>query len=129
MKTETALCTKKNCPVSLDPRPTAERIGNDSALQMNGNDTIVEESGQEVRERIERFRNSQKSLQKNQPQSLIARKKKDLAESKEGLFKLNDRDKDIKTTAADEVWFNFMRRHQVVEETANTPLSELIRQN
>ena len=48
---------------------------------------------------------------------MIARKKKDRAESKEGLFKLNDRDKDIKTTAADEVWFNFMRRHQVVEET------------
>ena len=59
----------------------------------------------------------------------MARKKKDLAESKEGVFKLNDRDKDIKTTAADEVWFNFMRRHQVVEETANIPLSELIRQN
>jgi len=42
---------------------------------------------------------------------MIARKKKDLAQSKEGTFKLNDKDKDIKMTAADEVWFNFMRRH------------------
>ena len=44
VKTESA-CSKKNCPVSLDPRTTSERIGNDSALPMNGNDTIIEESG------------------------------------------------------------------------------------
>ena len=37
---------------------------------------------------------------------------KDKAEgTKEGKFKLNAEDKDIKVSAADEVMFNFMRRH------------------
>ena len=50
-------------------------------------------------------------------------------QSKEGLFKLNAEDRDIKVSAVDEVRFNFMRRHQVVEEASDIPLSELIRQN
>jgi len=47
----------------------------------------------------------------------------------EGLFKLNAEDRDIKVSAADEVKFNFKRRHQVVEEASDIPLSDLIRQN
>ena len=39
------------------------------------------------------------------------RKKKDLSDSKEGTFKLNEEGRDMKVSAADEVNFNFMRRH------------------
>ena len=60
---------------------------------------------------------------------MAARKKNPNQESKEGRFKLNAEDRDIKVSAADEVMFNFMRRHQVVEESADVPLTELIRQN
>jgi len=52
-----------------------------------------------------------------------------LTGTKEGTFKINDEGKDIKQVAVDEVTFNFMRKHQVVEESADIPLSELIRQN
>ena len=54
---------------------------------------------------------------------------KELNDSKNGVFKLNAEDKDIKEAAVDEVWYNFMRRHQVAEETSDTHLSVLIKQN
>ena len=43
--------------------------------------------------------------------SSVIRKMKELTDSRDGVFKLNAEDKDIKVAAVDEVWFNFMRRH------------------
>ena len=64
----------------------------------------------QMRARIERFRSMQK-LQ-NMTQNQKNRKTlKEPKECKEGVFKLNAEDRDIKTTATDEVSFNFMRRH------------------
>ena len=81
----------------------------------------------QMRARIERFRSLQKlqtvtSNNKN-------RKIKEPKECIEGTFKLNAADRDIKVSAADEVAFNFRRRHQVVEETADIPLTELLNAN
>ena len=55
------------------------------------------------------------------------RKMKEITDSKNGVFKLNAEDKDIKEAAVDEVWFNFMRRHQVAEETSDIHLSVLMK--
>ena len=52
---------------------------------------------------------------------------KEITDSKNGVFKLNAEDKDIKEAAVDEVWFNFMRRHQVADETSDIHLSVLMK--
>ena len=49
------VCSKSNCPVSLDPRTTDERFGNESALQLEKE----QGPGKEMHDRIERFRQSQ----------------------------------------------------------------------
>ena len=51
VKTDT-VCTKKNCPVSLDQRTTQERYRNDPPSGV----PIPERASKETRERIERFR-------------------------------------------------------------------------
>lgn len=52
---------------------------------------------------------------------------KDQTDCKVGTYKINVEDRNIAKTAADEVSFNFMRRHQVAEEDSDIPLTELIR--
>ena len=51
-------CSKKSCPVSLDPRTTQERFGNDSSTLVGTNGKSVEEPLKDMRERIDRFRTS-----------------------------------------------------------------------
>lgn len=49
---EDAFCTKKTCPVAIDPRTTAERYRNESAEGFVADNTF----NKDVRARIERFR-------------------------------------------------------------------------
>ena len=91
--------------MSIDPRTTEERYGNESQEAIN----IEKSMNTQMRARIERFRSMQKlqtvaSNTKN-------RKIKEPKECIEGTFKLNAADRDIKVSAADEVAFNFRRRH------------------
>ena len=51
VKKET-VCSKMNCPVSLDPRTTSERYGNNDENE----DYIANETNKDMRDRIERFR-------------------------------------------------------------------------
>ena len=49
------VCSKKNCPVSLDPRTTSERYQNAELIRPEAI------PGKELRDRIDRFRTTQKA--------------------------------------------------------------------
>ena len=52
IKTDT-VCTKKNCPVALDPRTTSEKFLNEEQTSFD------QQLAREARERIERFKATQ----------------------------------------------------------------------
>lgn len=101
------ICSKKTCPTSIDPRTTQERSGKYQKPNKN-----------EFQSQIARYRSQQRT------QSALQDSK--YRNSREGRFKLRDEEKSIQPTATDEVSFNFMRRHQVIEEATDMALSDLI---